>query len=543
MHLRRITLALATLLLLAFVAAAPRIGSASPNRAPNAQAATIGEWSTPAIWPGVAVHSALLPTGKLLAYSYPQGGAGSAAWLWNSATDVLEAVPLDRNIFCSGQSFLSDGQLLVTGGQLDGPEDSAGLTDIHLFDPLTEEWTQVGDMAVGRWYPTNVLLGDGRTLVFAGRDEVAVPTDLVEVYDPASGMQVVPGANIFLPLYPRMHVLPSGEVFDSGPQNITGTFDPTTVTWQEVGASNYGFRSAGTSVLLPLQPPEYRPKVLIVGGGGGETESATNTAEIIDLADSAPTWGFTASMNHGRRNLNAVLLPDGKVLVIGGNSLGQEMNPVFQAEIFDPESQTWTAVASMQRPRVYHSTAVLLPDGRVVAAGSDGEPTAEVYSPPYLFQGLRPQISFAPEAICYGNNFKISTTDAQDIAKVVLIKPAAVTHSVNMEQRYLELNFQAGANSLTAQVPANRNLAPPGYYMLFIVDSDGVPSEAMFARLAANAVGGVAELPEVAGTPLEATGSSGPGADVPSATIAGAAIAGTLALSGAAWYAWRRQTG
>ena len=530
-------------MLLAFVAAAlpsPSTGLASPNRSPSAQAATIGEWSVPASWPGVAVHSALLPTGKVLASSYPQGGGGSAAWLWNPATEALEAVPLGRNIFCSGQSFLADGRLLVTGGH-QGPEEAAGRPDIHLFDPFTEEWTQVGEMAVGRWYPTNVSLGGGRTLVFAGNDEAGIPTDLVEVYDPVSGMAVVPGANVTLPTYPRMHVLPSGKVFDAGPQNITFTFDPATVTGQKVGSNNYGFRGGGTSVLLPLQPPEYRPKVLIVGGGGGDIEPATNTAEIIDLADPAPTWGFTVSMNHARRNLNAVLLPDGKVLVIGGNSTGQEMNPVFQAEIFDPASETWTAVASMQRPRVYHSTAVLLPDGRVVAAGSDGEPTAEVYSPPYLFQGPRPQISFAPEAISYGNSFEISTPDAQDIAKVVLIRPAAVTHSVNMEQRYLELNFQAGAISLTAQVPANRNLAPPGYYMLFIVNSDGVPSEAIFTRLAADDVGGVAELPDAALLSLEAPASSAPRAGDLGATIAGAAIAGTLALSGAAWYAWRRR--
>ena len=179
----------------------------------------------------------------------------------------------------------------------------------------------------------------------------------------------------------------------------------------------------------------------------------------------------------------------------------------------------------------------------VAAGGSDGEFSVEFYSPPYFFQVPRPQIAFAPEAISYGNNFAISTPNAQDIAKVVLIRRATVTHSVDMEQRYLELDFQASANSLTAQVPANPNLAPPGYYMLFIVDSDGVPSEAMFTRLGANAVGGVAELPDVARLSLEATGSSGPGADVPGAAIAGAAMAGILALSGAAWYAWRRQTG
>ncbi|MEE8370464.1 MAG: galactose oxidase-like domain-containing protein [Dehalococcoidia bacterium] len=543
MHLRRVLLALATLLLLAFVAAAltaPRTGSASPNRSPSAQAATIGEWSAPEIAPGI-VHAAVLATGKVLGYSHPSGLA-NPPWVWDPSTMTVEFVPVDvpnGSIFCSAQSFLADGRLLVTGGHLAAPGDATGIPDIYLFDPFTEEWTPAGEMAVGRWYPTNVLLGDGRTLVFAGNDEAGIPTDLVEVYDPASGMELVPGANRFLPVYPRMHLLPSGKVFVAGPQELTGTFDPATVAWQAVDSSNNGYRGAGASVLLPLQPPEYRPKVLIVGGG----EPATETAEIIDLADPAPTWGSTGSMNYARRNLNAVLLPDGKILAVGGNSTGPAENPVLQAEIFDPVSETWTEVASMERPRVYHSIAILLPDGRVAAGGSDGESTVEFYSPPYLFQGQRPQISFAPEAISYGNNVQVSTPDAQDIAKVVLMRPAAVTHSVDMEQRYLELDFQASANSLTAQVPANPNLAPPGYYMLFIVNSDGVPSEAMFTRLAANAVGGVAELAEVALMSLEAPVSSGPDAGAPGATIAGAAMAGILALSGAAWYAWKRRPG
>jgi hypothetical protein len=367
-----------------------------------------------------------------------------------------------------------------------------------------------------------------------------MPTDLVEIYDPDSGMQVVPGANMFLPTYPRMHLLPSGKVFIAGPQNLTGTFDPATVTWQAVGLSKYGFRSGGTSVLMPLQPPDYRPKVLIIGGG----EPATNTAEIIDLTDPNPSWQFTSPMNSARRNLNAVLLPDGKILVVGGNATGQAENPVLQAELFDPVTETWTEVASMQRPRGYHSAAMLLPDGRVTVGGSDGEFTAEFYSPPYLFQGPRPQISSAPDAISYGGSFAVSTPNAQDIAKVVLIRPGAVTHSVNMEQRYVALNFEAGPDSLTVQAPANPNLAPSGYYMLFIVSSDGVPSEAVFAalstELSSDPVGGIAELPEVAATSLEMGDSSGSNMRFVTGVAAAAAA---LALSGVAWRARRRRTG
>ncbi len=530
-----------------------RSGSAGPSQTPSAQAAALGEWSESVNWPGIGIHTALLATGKVLTYSYPQGGLGSAAWVWDPATDTLDAVPLDRNIFCSGQSFLADGRLLVTGGHLGGQAEghegggvaadasSAGTADTHIFDPFTEEWTRVGDMATARWYPTNVMLANGQTLVFAGNDETGSPTDIVEIYDPASGMQVVPGASPFLPIYPRMHLLPSGKVFDAGPQALTGTFDPATVTWEEIGSSSYGSRSGGASVLLPLQPPDYRPKVLIVGGGGGDFEPATDTVEIIDLADPSPSWIPTGSMSYGRRNLNTVLLPDGTVLVVGGATTGQATNPVLQAEIFDPESGSWSEVASMQRPRVYHSTAILLPDGRVAAAGSGGEFTVEIYSPPYLFQGARPQISSVPQSVTYGIDFEVSTLDAQDIAKVVLMRPGAVTHSVDMDQRNVELSFQAGTDSLTVEAPANGNLAPPGYYMLFAVNADGVPSEASFVRLSIGAVGGIAELPDVDQPSLAVPDASGPSAGLLAGVVT--AVAGALVLGGsAAWWVLRRKT-
>ncbi len=447
----------------------------------SGEPSAVGQWSEPMDWPLVGVHAALLPTGKVLHYSYPQTGPGAEAWLWDPEGGTLGAAPINRNIFCSSQAFLPDGRLLVTGGTDPGsPENTPfGLKDIHTFDPSAETWTHVADMQVGRWYPTSVALPDGRTLVVSGLDEQSNLTDLVEVYDPTSGSQVIPGANRFLDLYPRMHVLPSGKVLHVGSEELTSAFDPASATWQEIGFSNYGYRGEGTSVLLPLQPPDYRAEVLTLGGGN----PATATAEIMATGDPHPSWRFTASMNQARRHPNAVLLPDGEVLVIGGGLTDEAESPILDAEIFDPVSETWSAVASMQRPRVYHSTAILLPDGRVLAAGSDGEYTAEIYSPPYLFQGSRPQMSSAPDATLYGGSFQVTTPDAQDIASIVLIRPAAVTHSVNTDQRYVELEFEAGTDLVTVQAPPSANLAPPGYYMLFIVNSDGVPSEAMFIQL------------------------------------------------------------
>ncbi|KKL59785.1 hypothetical protein LCGC14_2211850 [marine sediment metagenome] len=245
----------------------------------RAEPSTTGAWSAPVTLPGVSIHAALLPTGKILTFQWPAGGPGSAAWVLDPSTIGLSSVPVGANIFCSGHSFLWDGRLLVFGGH--GAGDAAGIRDVHTFDPFTEQWTRVGETAVGRWYPTSVSLGDGSVLVFGGSDEQGNVTPLVERYDPVSGIQVVPGADRFVGVYPRMHLLSSGKVFDTGPQSLTGTFDPATVTWEVVGSSNYGYRSGGTSVLLPLNPPDYRPKVLIFGGG----DPATDTAEIIDMAD------------------------------------------------------------------------------------------------------------------------------------------------------------------------------------------------------------------------------------------------------------------
>ncbi|MCH8919986.1 MAG: DUF1929 domain-containing protein [Chloroflexi bacterium] len=431
-------------------------------------------------WPLAGIHAALLPTGKVLHFSYPLDGLGAESWLWDPQTAMLKEVPVDRNLFCGGQSFLPDGRLLVTGGTDPASPAPHGLKDMHTFDPSTETWSYAGDMQVGRWYPTNVTLPDGRTLVLSGRDEQGDLTNVVEIYDPASGSQVVSGANQFLNLYPWMHVLPSGKVFNAGPTNLTSEFDPATATWQAIAPNNYGARQDGSSVLLPLRPPDYRPEVLIMGGDN----PATNTAEMIDLEEQTPAWSPTGSMNYARHHANPVLLPDGKLLVVGGTPVANSASEaVLAAELFDPETATWTEMASMVRPRIYHSTAILLPDGRVLAAGTDGEFTAEIYSPPYLFQGPRPEISSAPPTSAYGNTFQVSSPDAQDIAKVVLIRPAAVTHSVNMEQRYVEMEFVAGSGVLTVQAPPSANLAPKGYYMLFVVNSAGIPSEATFILL------------------------------------------------------------
>jgi len=191
-------------------------------------------------------------------------------------------------------------------------------------------------------------------------------------------------------------------------------------------------------------------------------------------------------MHHPREWANTVLLPDGTVLVVGGGRKDDYGEPVHSAEIYHPASGTWTVMAAQRAPRMYHSTAVLLPDGRVLSAGESYgslKQTGEIFSPPYLFKGARPAISSAPARLGYGHTFTIGSPDAGDIKRVALVKAAAVTHSNNFDQRYVDCAFSAGGGGLHATAPPSGNHAPPGWYMLFVVNAAGLPSIAHWVRV------------------------------------------------------------
>jgi hypothetical protein len=262
----------------------------------------------------------------------------------------------------------------------------------------------------------------------------------------------------------------------------------TTGTWEpETYPTKWGNRGEYRGTAVTFEPG----KVLIAGGldpSSGSARLATNTAEIIDLNQPSPEWQFTGSMKYGRVHLNGTLLPDGTVLVTGGTQKGFSDlgGAAMAAELFDPATGTWTEMASMQVPRLYHSTAFLLPDGRVVTTGNNDETRFEIYSPSYLFKGARPSIT-SPLNIAakYGGVFNVgfTTPGGTAITKVALIRLSAVTHSWNMDQRYVPLSFTTSGSTLTVQAPVNASLAPPGFYMLFIVNDQGVPSMAARVKL------------------------------------------------------------
>jgi hypothetical protein len=211
------------------------------------------------------------------------------------------------------------------------------------------------------------------------------------------------------------------------------------------------------------------------------------------MTQQSPVWQQTSAVAYPRSFLNLTSLPDGTILVTGGETDkngGNIANAVYSAELWSPQTQTWATMAAMKTPREYHSTALLLPDGRVVVSGMGAdfgnvtnETSAEFFSPPYLFKGTRPTVTQTPQQISYGSNFLVSTPDAGSITKVVLIRTGAVTHAFDQNTRYVPLSFQQATGGLTVTAPPNGYVAPPGYYMLFIVNSAGVPSVAPFVHL------------------------------------------------------------
>ena len=440
-------------------------------------------------WPYEPIHAHVLPTGKVLFWTRD---AGDKCRLWDPATNAItSAANVGANIFCGGETFMSDGRLLVAGGHID---DYVGLPDAYIYDSIQDSWTRLPDMNDGRWYPTATTLPNGNILVTGGWiDTTQGNNPEPQVWQSATGSwRNLSTAHLAVPFYPFMHVAPNGKVFVSGPDPATRYLDVSgTGAWSFLANSNWGIRYWGSSVMYD------DGKVLIMGGSTCKpyatcTELPTATAEIIDLNKPTPVWQYTASMAGGRKLHNATLLPDGKVLVTGGTRGSEDpnssssKNAASEAEMWDPQTGTWQTMASLSIYRGYHAIALLLPDGRVLSGGGDIKTSAEVYSPPYLFKGSRPTISSAPARVTYGQTFFVGTPNGTSISKVTMLALPSVTHGFNMGQRISRPSFSQGTGGLNVRAPSSVNACPPGYYMLFILNSTGVPSVAKIIQISGN---------------------------------------------------------
>lgn len=495
----------------------------TPFRFTVESSAVRGQWGPLFALRNVAIHASLLPNGLVLMWGRRDNPGDSldekqcTPFLWNPQTGVQQATGQPKladgttvNLFCSGHAFLPDGRLLVAGGHL---ADSDGVNQACIYDSATNQWTPAARMNRGRWYPTALTLPDGSVLVLSGsfRENGAIVQNVLPQVWKNNGWISLAVPRV-LDLYPRNHVAPDGRVFVSGPME-TSLFLRTSAggQWTQGTARAMKQRDYCPSVMYDST------KVMYIGGGNdGNTHTPTAEVEVIELSANPPRWRKTQPMNFRRRQHNAVVLPDGSVLAIGGtrggggpsngfNDLGPGQ-PVHIAELWDPATEKWTQLAAELNDRCYHGVAVLLPDATVLSAGGgeyrpfqgndaandpeDSHRDAQIFSPPYLFKGPRPDITLAPSAVDLGQSFDVGTSQPDRIEKVSWLRLASVTHSFDQNQRIVFLPFQAANGKITVQAPQSGNASTPGHYMMFLVDRDGVPSIAKIIQMRAPATPG-----------------------------------------------------
>jgi hypothetical protein len=463
----------------------------------------------------------------------------------------------DGALFCADVVQLPDGRILAIGGTQyyteAGAAELEGLPNSRIFDPATDKWKQTGSMNYGRWYPSAVMLANGDVFVASGVKKLIKPiypnrpeesgrnVTQTETYDTSTGKWSDNGVNAerSLPLYPRLHLLPNGQVFyNSGGQvfnpagqsydeatwNIAATYDPRTKTWADLGIPGIGtkapgFKGSTFSIMLPLKPNaqgEYTQAEFLSAGGVYGVTPGSYIAHPFSTITTVTTKGTTAmtsrdtgSLNNNRWYSTGVLLPNGEVLAVSGAQSDEVVGPgtgipVTQAEIFDPATEEWRPAASAHNARTYHNTAMLLPDGSVLVGGhapiptlygfhqtipgnlfspNEGrDPTFEIYKPWY-FNGDRPAISNVSAQVGYASKFNVTLDEkTDDIESVVLVRNPSITHLIDGDQRSIELRIiKREGHMLTVAGPPNGAVAPPGPYMLFVnrATSDGlIPSTA-----------------------------------------------------------------
>ncbi len=535
-------------------------GSSPPFASQLAYAQSTGTWVPGQNTQTVALGCALTPNGKIFYFAgsgwnnanSPNGPFQARYLDLSTGSDV--AVPLSVDLFCVGMNQLPNGNTLLTGGTLlyDTDINSCngqwhGAKYALEFNYSTGQLERLPDMRTGRWYPSQMLLPNGRVVVVAGSDEYGIYNRLVEIYDPTTrswSTQFDPSTNNtycvgageacagagspcfgspnqgvapWLSLYPRMIYMPSGLVYISSQREIRFIYDPSTGIWTTLSPTLLGqYRDYGTSILLPLQnTTAERGKVMVVGGAPNGTAPATRVVEIHDFnqgTNTNPVMRTVGQLNFGRRYVLPIILPNGKIMVFGGSSQGGN-TPVYVPESFDPEneSQGWTTHAPATVPRLYHGTALLMTDGSVWTAGStpgsggNWELRTEFFRPSY-FSSTRPTISGNPTVGGYGGSITIPTPNPTSIARVSLVKLGCTTHHYDIDMRLIWLQITSrGTNSVTVSAPISANIAPAGYYMIHVLDNALVPS--------------VANIIKIPGT--GPTGDNPPG---PPAQVAGLAV-------------------
>lgn len=461
-------------------------------------------------WPLIPIHAALLPDGRLLTYGTDGQGNQTGqftydVWDPSKGTGAASHLTLPNttgaDTFCSGQIVLpASGAVLLTGGDrtVDGVRNYS-INDVNLFDWRSNAlYSAQAPMAFLRWYPTVLTLANGSTLVLGGRQtpEVAgVSKETIvstpEVYTEGIGWRSLPavasddayGARNWS--YPKAWQAPNGQVFIATKWGGTYYLDPNAAA------------GAGKLTRTPLnlaESDDYLPSVMFAPGKILSLRKF-NRATVIDLNGATPTSTWTWGVGMDRYHGSATVMADGKVLVSGGSMVSNAaIGVAYTARIWNPANNSWTTTPSGKKMRLYHSVALLLPDARVLlggggAPGPQNNLNAEVYTPPYLYKqdwsatlATRPVITSAPQTATWGARINVGV-DVAGVSRVTLVKTGSATHTVDFDQRFLPLTHTASGTQLNVAMPANANVAPPGYYMLFVFNSAGVPSVAKIIKL------------------------------------------------------------
>jgi hypothetical protein len=448
----------------------------------------VGRWSA-ATNPGtktIGVTSVVLHTGKVLIFGgqYSSTNKKTAAYLFDPVTGTGHEVPAPAQVFCGSVTPLSDGRILSVGGVAQGIP--TGRKDLWLFDPVSEQWIRQPDTPLGRYYPTSTRLPDGTVIIAAGTQvDGSTKNPTVERYIPppngaTMGTLGVVGPRHVTNFYPDQWVMPDGKMVQVDTRTAS-VLNPANWQWTSLPALPTKVNGGGSAGTLLPGGPGGPHDVMVIGGGG----VAVNRTARLDYNALAAGWRVGNTMPTTRSHMNVVLAPDGSAFGIGGNGEKQFLQPRYQTMSYNPATDTWTNMAVQTPRRGYHSTAVLLPDGRIMSAGDTGagggRQLIDFYSPPYLFKGARPTITSAPGQVGFGQTFTIAT-GGPNVSRAVLMAPGATTHAVEMNARHVELAVTRTATGFTATAPVAR-VTPPGYYMLFVLTPDGIPSVARWVHV------------------------------------------------------------
>ncbi|MFD4544734.1 galactose oxidase-like domain-containing protein [Streptomyces sp. NPDC058466] len=386
-------------------------------------------------------------------------------------------------------------------------KDFQGIRDAYEFDPVAEKYIKVDPMNEARWYPTLTTLSDGKVLSLSGLDEIGqlVPGKN-EVFDPKTRKWTYTKGIRQFPTYPAISLMQNGKLFYSGsnagygPDDVgrdPGIWDLDTNKFTKLkGLSDPNMMETSGTVLLP---PAQDEKYMVIGGGGvGESALSSKKTRLIDLKDKNPKFVDGPELEKGTRYPQSSILPDDTVLVSGGSEdyRGRGASNILQARIYDPKSNSFDKVADPLVGRNYHSGSILLPDGRVMFFGSNSlyadkantkpatfEQRIEIYTPPYLYRDSRPSLSGGPKTIARGGSATFASQHASSAKTARLIRPSASTHVTDVDQRSIALDFTKTKDGITVTVPKNRNLVESGWYMLFVTDDQGTPSKAQWVKV------------------------------------------------------------